>query len=262
MGRVSRDARLTFIEIWTLADDSGRLRGDSRLLASLLFPYDDDAKDLIDTWLGELVAQDCIVRYSVDGKDYVAVKNWGDHQKIDKPSPSKLPPAPLNSVVPLEVSIPLANPREGSDNVREDSIRIKDQGVDQGKDQGVDLTRAHTHEDTPTTGGLVVLQDAWSRFLAAYPKRAGGNRTGTAKERFANLVKSGTDPESIIAGAERYRDYCKAAGKVGTEMVQQMATFLGQARGWEEEFEVPKAKSGLGLAAEAAQELFGEGKAS
>ncbi len=30
MGNVSRDARLTFIQLWTLADDSGRLRGSSR----------------------------------------------------------------------------------------------------------------------------------------------------------------------------------------------------------------------------------------
>ena len=54
MGRVSRDARLTFIMLWTIADDSGRLRGNSRMLASLLFPYDDDAPHLIDAWLDEL----------------------------------------------------------------------------------------------------------------------------------------------------------------------------------------------------------------
>ena len=44
MGRVSREARLCFILLWTIADDAGRLRGNSRMLASLLYPYDDDAK--------------------------------------------------------------------------------------------------------------------------------------------------------------------------------------------------------------------------
>lgn len=92
MGRVSRDARLTFIQLWTLADDAGRLRGNSRMLASLLFPYDDDAKTLIDSWLSELEREDCIVRYSVDGTSYIQVNNWLNHQKIDKPSQSKLPP--------------------------------------------------------------------------------------------------------------------------------------------------------------------------
>ena len=89
MGRVSRDARLTFIQLWTLADDAGRLRGNSRMLASLLFPYDDDAKGLIDEGLTVLEREKCIVRYVIDGTSYVQILNWLNHQKIDKPSQSK-----------------------------------------------------------------------------------------------------------------------------------------------------------------------------
>ena len=104
MGRVSRDARLTFILLWTLSDDSGRLRGSSRMLASLLFPYDDDAKDLIDAWLSELERESCIARYMIAGTSYLQVCNWSKHQKIDKPSGSKIPP-------PEEGSRILSNPR-------------------------------------------------------------------------------------------------------------------------------------------------------
>jgi hypothetical protein len=107
MGRVSRDARLTFIQLWTLSDDAGRLRGNSRMLASLLFPYDDDAKDLIDGWLGELEREGCVIRYLIEGTSYVQVCNWLTHQKIDKPTPSKLPAPPEKSRVvesPREVS--------------------------------------------------------------------------------------------------------------------------------------------------------------
>lgn len=92
MGKVSRDARLTFILLWTLADDEGRLRGNSRMLASLLFPYDDDARDLIDGWLGELDRNAVICRYQVDGESFIQICKWLDHQKIDKPSRSKIPP--------------------------------------------------------------------------------------------------------------------------------------------------------------------------
>jgi hypothetical protein len=91
MGRVSRDARLCFPMLWTLADDSGRLRGHSRMLASLLFPYDEDAPGLIDGWLEELEREGCIIRYEVDGAHYVAISNWLKHQKIDKPSKPKCP---------------------------------------------------------------------------------------------------------------------------------------------------------------------------
>lgn len=122
MGNVSRDARLTFIQLWTIADDEGRLRGNSRMLASLLFPYDDDAPGLIDGWLAELEAEGCILRYKVGTQSYVQLCNWLIHQKIDKPSKSKIPPfdeSSRNLAKPLEVSS-----EEG----------IKDQGKDQGEE--------------------------------------------------------------------------------------------------------------------------------
>lgn len=114
MGRVSRDSRLLFIMLWTLVDDSGITRGNSRMLASLLFPYDDDAGKLISSWMEELDREGCIVQYVIDGQTYVQICNWLNHQKIDKPSQSKFP---------------------SFDNSREDS-RILPVGEDQGKDQG------------------------------------------------------------------------------------------------------------------------------
>jgi hypothetical protein len=91
IGRISRDARLLFIELWTVADDSGRHRSSSRLLASLLFPYDDDAPSLIGSWLDELEREGCIARYVIDGNSYLGICNFLKHQKIDHPSPSRLP---------------------------------------------------------------------------------------------------------------------------------------------------------------------------
>lgn len=127
MGRISRDARLLFLELWTICDDSGRARGDSRMLARTLYPYDDGEDGHIKTtradveaWLGELEAVECIVRYRVDGDTYLQICNWLKHQKIDKPSASKIP-------APDEDSRILASPRECSS---------LDQGRDQGKDQG------------------------------------------------------------------------------------------------------------------------------
>jgi hypothetical protein len=126
MGRVSRDARLLFIQIWTLCDDSGRTRAASRMLASLLFPYDNDAPALIDGWLAELEREQCIVRYSADGSSYIQVCKWLNHQKIDHASPSKIPEFAEGSRIPREASRILA-PDQGS--------RIKDQGGDQGGEE-------------------------------------------------------------------------------------------------------------------------------
>lgn len=92
VGTLSRDARLLFIQLWTLVDDEGRTRAASRMLASLLYPYDDDARDLIEGWLSELEKGDHIRRYEVAGSQYLEIVKWLEHQKIDKPSKSRLPP--------------------------------------------------------------------------------------------------------------------------------------------------------------------------
>lgn len=124
MGRVHRESRLCFIQLWTLADDAGRLRGNSRMLASLLYPYDLDAGSLIGTWLNELEKETCIQRYQINGDSYIQIINWLTHQRIDRPSESKIPPAPSVST----------KPRESSSDARESSLL--DQGVDQGSRNG------------------------------------------------------------------------------------------------------------------------------
>jgi len=151
MGNVSRDARLTFIQLFTLADDEGRLRGNSRMLASLLFPYDDGedghvlttAKD-VEAWLVELERESCIVRYQIGAAPYVQISNWLIHQKIDKPSKSKIPSFDESSRIvakPLEVSS-----EEG----------IKDQGEEGIKDSASAAAAADVvvgGDDLPTEPG-------------------------------------------------------------------------------------------------------------
>jgi len=95
------------------------------MLASLLFPYDDDAKNLINAWLSELSDERCIIRYSIDGDSYIQITKWLNHQKIDKPTKSKIPQFDDNSII-------LANPRESSCEDLDLGSGPKDLGMDQG----------------------------------------------------------------------------------------------------------------------------------
>lgn len=61
------------------------------------------------------------------------------------------------------------------------------------------------------------------------PKRAGGDDKRRAHRGWAARVDEGHDPETIQAGVDRYRAYCEKTGKLGTEYVKQLATFLGPA---------------------------------
>ena len=104
------------------------------MLASLLFPYDEDAPSLIDGWISELEREGCVVRYKHDTGSYIQICNWLSHQKIDRPSQSKLPSFD-------EYSRILANPREPSS---------EDQGSRKGsKDQGPVQKRARTEKKSP-----------------------------------------------------------------------------------------------------------------
>lgn len=111
IGNLSRDGRLLFILLWTIADDAGRTRAASRMLASLLYPYDADAPTFIDGWLQELEDGGHIRRYEIDGAHYLDIPNWLKHQKIDKPSKSKIPEYRESSAKPREESATDLGPR-------------------------------------------------------------------------------------------------------------------------------------------------------
>jgi hypothetical protein len=96
MRRVSREARLTFIQLWLVADDAGRLVNHPLMLSRQLYPGDVEALQALPGWLVELEREHCIERYAVDGTDYMRIVNWRRYQKIYHPTPSRLPPKPVS----------------------------------------------------------------------------------------------------------------------------------------------------------------------
>ena len=95
VGQLSRDARLLFIGLITMADDIGRLRAMTPAVLGHVFPYDLDAARKIEKWFGELENQRLVRRYEVDGVLYAELPGWPKHQRVNRPSESELP-APLN----------------------------------------------------------------------------------------------------------------------------------------------------------------------
>jgi len=238
MGRVSRESRLLFIQLWTICDDSGITRGSSRILASLLYPYDADAFERIDEWLNELEREECVVRYVIDGSTYLQVLTWKAHQKIDKPTPSKLPQFEESSRL-------VANPREEVASPR-GGIGMEGKGVDQeGKGPVLALTR-HAQLAPSRKNGTSEEPPEFAELQAAYPKRSGGQRWPDALTACRKHVAVGATWQQLIDAAKRYALFLEATGKSGTEYVQQAATFYGRGAGWREAWVVnlrPHAKT-------------------
>ena len=119
VGGLSRDARLLFIGLITMADDEGRLRGLPALILGHVFPYDLDAAKKITSWLDEIAVSGLIERYEFGSTPYIQLVGWSKHQKITRPSPSEIPQCALteDSVnahgALTEDSVPRARARAG-----------------------------------------------------------------------------------------------------------------------------------------------------
>lgn len=181
IGSVSRDARLLFVQLWTVCDDAGRTRAASRMLASLLYPYDDDAPGLIDRWLEELEQAGCVRRYAVDGATYLDVPNWLKHQKIDRPSESKIPPFDESSRMLASDRRGLALERKG----REGS----------GSGPGGEVAREARSTPRKPKAQLVQLSDDWQPSTetidALIAKGYTHHEIAWQRDRFVNHFRAG-----------------------------------------------------------------------
>lgn len=148
--KLSEGAMLLFIGSWNFCDDDGRMAWDPEQVQVDLFsskPHLDPEK-----LAAELVALKQVVIYEVAGVRYYSVVKWGKHQKIDKRSPSRLPPPPNPAEsprIPPKVNEPPAlPPTEG---------KGRDQGVE-GKGEKKEQAR-QTDRGTRFKPGQVIPAD-------------------------------------------------------------------------------------------------------
>lgn len=202
---LSAFARLLFIGLWNFADDDGRMEYSPKRIKMQIFPADSlDISELF----GELRREGMIEVYTVDNQEYLHVCNMAKHQKIDKRSPSKLPPPPNSP------EFPRTPPLEG---------------------KGMEGNGTITDDAADAASGC------FEEFWKIYPSRQNHqNPKKPARDKFRAAVKSGTDPGAIIAGARQYAENVKATG-TDPKFVAQAATWLNQRR-WEDEPEPMKAR--------------------
>lgn len=123
VAQLSIRARLTWIGLWTYADDNGRGKDNTRLIKAALYPLDDITLRQVDEDMAELDAAGRIVRYEVDGSPYFEIVAWAEHQRIQRPTESKIPPprilrepsvSPHGTLMEPSVSPPVRKGREGN----------------------------------------------------------------------------------------------------------------------------------------------------
>jgi hypothetical protein len=113
----SRGSRLLFIGLWNFADDTGRLRDSAKSIRAHIFPGDDDINsEIVRGMIDELSGNGLVLKYEVNGEAYLEISGW-NHQRIDKPHPSKHPP-PNSTNVPRTIPPDLIYPNPIGPNLR------------------------------------------------------------------------------------------------------------------------------------------------
>lgn len=152
-------------------------------------------------------------------------------------------------LAPLESSRERAAARQLRFRQRNDGVGVT---LHAQRDDNVSVTSLAPVEDNITKPSLIVKEvsknlppspskplssdpEGFAELWAIYPKRAGSVDRKTAVKAYGPALKR-VDLKTLLAGARKYAAFCQSTGKVGTESVKQLRTWLN-ADGWTETYE-------------------------
>jgi hypothetical protein len=201
-------ARLLALALRNGADDNGIFRWKPKTIKAECLPADNCD---IDQLLLELVTNHQVTKYTLEGKEYGLIVDFTQWQRPKKPK--YVHPVPDWFATSTE---PVPN--------QDDTIT---EILPQRKEEG---GRREEVEESSPTPSAPSSSDAFSRFKAAYPRRDGANPWQPAEKKFAALVKTGVDPEAMIAAAAALAREESVRGNAGTKFIPQALTWLNQQR--------------------------------
>lgn len=80
MGELPPLTRLLFAGLWTMVDDKGRMEDNPRKIKKVIMGFDDVSAGQVDEMLQSLHDRRFIVRYSVNGSNYIQVNNFSKYR--------------------------------------------------------------------------------------------------------------------------------------------------------------------------------------
>mgnify|MGYP003483570330 FL=1 len=134
-------ARLLFIGTWNFADDNGVLLANPVLMKSHIFPYEDIGISTISEWIDMLVENGMLIRTTYNGKDYLVIRKFLIHQKINRKS--------IRINIPLPVVLQVIDEYNKTHGVlTEPSLQEREQGIGKRND-GTGMEEEMKEESAP-----------------------------------------------------------------------------------------------------------------
>ncbi len=97
LSTISRAARLDFIGLWNHADDYGVVKASPLWLRNHLYPNEDEKRisvKMVELELAELESIRSIVPFEANGERFYFIRNFNEHQHINRRSEKRNPPPP------------------------------------------------------------------------------------------------------------------------------------------------------------------------
>jgi hypothetical protein len=205
LAKVSRDARLTFIGVWTCSDDFGVTKGNEAWLKSQIYPYEDGIKlSKFEEWLGELEELKVIIPFKFHEEKFYYIKNFSKHQKVDHPSKNRNPEPP--------------------EDIESDSYSYLSNILAKDSREFRDETE---YKQNINRNSIV---QGFDEFWKAYPKKVGKQEAKKAWER-----QNGNRPtlEVIISKIESLK-HTEQWTKQNGQFIPNPSTWLNRG-GWDDE---------------------------
>ena len=186
MAALSEFTRLLAIGLLNYADDEGYFNANISLIRGSLFPFADESKKILGS-IQDLSRLDFIrLAESEDGRKYGWIVHFDEHQRVDKPKPSK-----IKGLCDFQ-DASKTNPRRVQDASKEEGTR-EGKGTgnrEQGTGEGKVSARARTLDEVKSFCRELDLPDSDAEYLWEKWNGSGWKNGSSAIRDWRSTVRS------------------------------------------------------------------------
>lgn len=91
---LSREARLLLVGLISMSDDEGRFVATPAAIRGYVYPFDNVTDAFVTRTRDEIAKAGIVFLYRADGLDLGVLPNFLRHQRVNRPTPSVIPPPP------------------------------------------------------------------------------------------------------------------------------------------------------------------------
>jgi hypothetical protein len=247
--------RLLFIGLWCIADREGRLEDRPKRIKKTLLGYDDVSTSEVSEMLQALHDTGFIIRYTVDGEEYIQVVNFAKHQNPhvkEKPSEIPAPPEFLTSCASEKIDYDTDDDDDENDEHKTSPVHVSDKhqtstvqappitvnrlpstgnlppGIREAREE---TCAAAEQTEESKKEAQTLLQKRFDLFWAAYPKKVGKK---DALKAFKNAKVDSELFDKIMTAIGRARTTDQWQRDNG-RYIPNPSTWLNQGR-WDDEY--------------------------